>query len=147
MRKLLGSAMAEQETVILEIMPVLRRTLGDRLSLPPTRIISAPLAGASPRRQRLCQSGRDCPVSADVSGHALVEKVVEYQEVRKRGYAVPSRHGTFRYCPEAGQSSFGLGAADYLRPSEILKLERRDARTRPGYRNTAKTSTSGKDET
>ena len=75
--------MAEQETVILEIMPVLRRTLGDRLSLPLARFISAPLAGASPRRKRLCQSGRDRPVSADVSGHVLVDKVVEHQEVRK----------------------------------------------------------------
>ena len=77
--------MAEQETVILEIMPLLRRTLGDRLSLPPARINSAPLAGASPRRKRLCQSGLDRPVSADVSGHLLVDKVVEYQEVPKGG--------------------------------------------------------------
>ena len=124
--------MAEQETVILEIMPLLRRTLGEWLSLPPARINSAPLAGASPRRKRLCQSGRDRPVSADVSGHVLVDKVVEYQEVRKRGYAVPYRHGTFRYCPEVGQSSFGLDAADYRRSSEISKLARRDARARPG---------------
>ena len=75
--------MAEQETVILEITPVLRRTLGGRLSLPLARFISAPLAGASPRRKRLCQSGRGRPVSADVSGHVLVDKVVEHQEVRK----------------------------------------------------------------
>jgi len=75
--------MAEQETVILESMPVLRRTLGDRLSLQQARFISAPLAGASPRRKRLCQSDRDRPVSVDVSGHVLVDKVVEHQEVRK----------------------------------------------------------------
>ena len=75
--------MAEQETVILEIMSVLRRTLGGRLPLPVARFISAPLAGASPRRKRLCQSDRDRPVSVDVSGHVLVDKVVEHQEVRK----------------------------------------------------------------
>ena len=146
MRKLLESAMAEQETVILEITPVLRRTLGDRRSLPPARFISTPLAGASLRRKTPMSKRSRSPSALMCRATCWWSRWLNTKKFGK-GICCSVSIRTLRYCPEAGQSSFGLGAADYRRPREISRLAGRDARARPGYRNTAKPSTSGKDET